>query len=146
MSLKNEFRLHGNLGQDAEIRFLPTNGKAVATISLATNVVYTDRETQQKTERADWFRLSAYGHHAEFLQKWGKTGLGLLVVGEMRPRDYDHKTLKNPDGSPYRVYTMDFVIRDMLVTKWPNVEGGEAQSGAEQPAPHTEQFDDDIPY
>lgn len=144
--MENKFDLTGNLGSDAEIRFLPS-GDAVASVSLAVSNVYIDRETKEKKETTEWFRLTAFGRHAEFLKSYGKKGANFRLTGHLKNRQRDHKTFKNEDGTPFKIYTTDLIITDIGVNKWAKQPDG--VEGAVPPAPASSSdanFDQDIPF
>jgi single stranded DNA-binding protein len=57
MSL-NRVTLIGHLGQDPELRHLPTSGQPVASFSIATDEAYTDKQGQRRsgsTGTTSWF-------------------------------------------------------------------------------------------
>jgi single-strand DNA-binding protein len=55
MSL-NRVTLIGHLGQDPELRHLPTSGQPVASFSIATDEAYTDKQGQHQ-QRVDWHNI-----------------------------------------------------------------------------------------
>lgn len=69
MSNLNRWEGIGRLGQDIELRYLP-NGDAVASLSIAVDDSYKDKQSGQKVERTEWVRCVAFRQTAEFLAKW----------------------------------------------------------------------------
>ncbi len=69
----NKVILIGNLGQDPEVRFLPS-GDPVANFSLATTESWTDKQSGTKQEKTEWHRCAAFGKLAEIIQQYVKKG------------------------------------------------------------------------
>lgn len=59
MSNLNRWEGIGRLGQDIELRYLP-NGDAVASLSIAVDDSYKDKQSGQKVERTEWVRCVAF--------------------------------------------------------------------------------------
>ncbi len=72
MSL-NRVTLIGHLGQDPELRHLPTSGQPVASFSIATDEAYTDRQGHRQ-ERVDWHNIVVLGKVAESCKEYLKKG------------------------------------------------------------------------
>jgi Single-strand binding protein family len=72
MSL-NRVTLIGHLGQDPELRHLPTSGQPVASFSIATDEAYTDKQGQRQ-ERVDWHNIVVFGKAAESCKEYLKKG------------------------------------------------------------------------
>ena len=88
MSGYQQITLVGNAGQDAEIKYL-RDGTAVASFSLAVNKV-TGRGEQRK-QATTWFRVTVWREYAETISRYVKTGMKLLVVGEVDVSAYTDK-------------------------------------------------------
>ncbi len=89
MGSVNKAILVGNLGRDAEMRFTQ-GGTAVATVSLATTDVYTDREGQRK-EETEWHRVVIWGKTAESIQPYLTKGKQIYVEGRIQTREWTNK-------------------------------------------------------
>src|SRR5712692_128239 len=72
MSL-NRVMLIGHLGQDPELRHLPTSGQPVASFSVATDEAYTDKQGQRQ-QRVDWHNIVVFGRAAESCKEYLKKG------------------------------------------------------------------------
>lgn len=149
----NKVILIGNLGQDPDVRFMPS-GDAVANVSLATNKRVKDRETGEKKDYTEWHRLSVFGKLAEVFQKYTRKGSKVAVIGELRTRKWQDK-----DGQDR--YTTEIIVNEMqmLDSKSDGERGerSERQSSttrqtrepsrqAEVDMPGDGDFDDDIPF
>ncbi|OJI27385.1 Single-stranded DNA-binding protein [Vibrio vulnificus] len=60
----NKVILVGNLGNDPEIRYMPSGG-AVANITVATSETWRDKATGEPREKTEWHRVTLYGKLAE---------------------------------------------------------------------------------
>ncbi|WPL18959.1 Helix-destabilizing protein [Thiorhodovibrio winogradskyi] len=87
MSGINKVILIGNLGQDPDLRQLPS-GDAVANLNLATSERWTDRTTGELKERAEWHRVVLFGRVAEIAGEYLGKGSRLYVEGRLRTRQW----------------------------------------------------------
>ena len=68
----NQVNLIGRLGQDVEIRTTTTSGDKVATMSVATDEGYRNRDTGKWVDRTEWHRLVAFSPGlVDMLEKHG---------------------------------------------------------------------------
>lgn len=89
MGSVNKAILVGNLGRDAEMRFTQ-GGTAVATVSIATTDVFTDRDGQ-KREDTQWHRIVIWGKTAESIQPYLTKGKQIYVEGKIQTREWTDK-------------------------------------------------------
>ena len=87
MSL-NRATIIGHLGQDPELRYLPTSGQPVTAFSVATDESFTDKDGQRQ-ERTDWHQVVVYGKAAENCHKYLAKGREVYVEGRLRTREYE---------------------------------------------------------
>ena len=83
----NRVILIGNVGRDAEVRYTQ-GGTAVATFSLATSEVYSDKQTNERQERTEWHNIVCWGRQAEIAGQYVKKGRQLYVEGRLQTRDW----------------------------------------------------------
>ena len=88
MSGYQQITVVGNAGQDAEIKYL-RDGTAVATFNVAVNKV-TGRGEQRK-QTTVWFRITVWREYAETVSRYVKSGMKVLVVGEVDVSAYTDK-------------------------------------------------------
>ncbi len=81
----NRVELIGFLGSEPETTYTP-NGKAVATLSIATKTSWMKGDERQ--ERTEWHRVQAWAKLAEYAAGF-KKGSHLRVEGELRSREYE---------------------------------------------------------
>lgn len=86
----NKVMLIGGVGQDPEIRFTPS-GAPVASLSLATDDSYKDRNTGQMIKVTDWHNIVVFGKLAEVVQQYVKKGSKLYVEGKQKTRKWQDK-------------------------------------------------------
>jgi len=89
MGSVNKVIIVGNLGRDAEIRYT-SGGTAVATLSLATTDVWTDKGGQRQ-EKTEWHRVVLWGKTAETLQEYLLKGRQIYVEGRLQTRQWDDR-------------------------------------------------------
>ncbi len=97
MSL-NRATIIGYLGQDLELRNLPTNGQPVVSFAVATDESFTDKGGSRQ-ERVDWHQVVAYGKLAETCHKYLSKGRQIYVEGRLRTREYE---ARDNGGKRYR--------------------------------------------
>jgi len=86
----NKAILVGHLCADADVRQTPT-GQVVANFRVATNERWTDRQSGETVERAEFHRLALWGKPAESLGKYLRKGRLVYVEGPIRTTQYEDK-------------------------------------------------------
>lgn len=154
----NKVILVGRIGQDPEIRYMPSGG-AVANLTIATSESWRDKQTGEMKEQTEWHRVVVFGKLAEIVGEYVKKGSQIYVEGKLQTRKWT-------DSSGVEKWTTEVVlngpnaIMQMLGGK---SEGG--QQGQQQGQPRTHSgparqqskpqqqsseppmdFDDDIPF
>ena len=90
MSGVNKVILIGNLGQDPDVKYMPS-GDAVANVSIATSESWKDKNTGEKQERTEWHRVVFFGKVAEIAQKYLHKGSKVYVEGKLKTRKWQDK-------------------------------------------------------
>ncbi|MFO3906225.1 single-stranded DNA-binding protein [Enterobacter hormaechei] len=156
----NKVILVGNLGQDPEVRYLPSGG-AVANITLATSESWRDKATGEQKEQTEWHRVVLFGKLAEVAGEYLRKGSQVYIEGQLRTRKWT-------DQSGTEKYTTEVLVNvggvmQMLGGRQAGASAGSSQqqsgnsSGIAQsrqqqrsaPAQSNEppmDFDDDIPF
>ncbi|CAM3544640.1 single-strand binding protein [Xenorhabdus nematophila ATCC 19061] len=83
----NKVILLGYLGQDPEIRYLPTGG-TVATLSLATSENWKDKQTGELREKTEWHRVVIFGKLAEIAEEYLQKGTQVYIEGQLQTRKW----------------------------------------------------------
>jgi len=86
----NKVILVGNLGNDPEVRHMPSGG-AVANITVATTRSWKDKQTGQQQEETEWHRVSFFGRLAEIVGEYLKKGSQVYIEGRLRTRKWQDK-------------------------------------------------------
>ncbi len=125
----NKVILIGNVGQDPEVRFLPS-GVAVANFNLATTDTWTDKQSGQRQERTEWHKCNAFDKLAEIIQQYVKKGSRLYIEGSLHTRKWQAQ-----DGTDR--YSTEVKIRDMqmLDSRPAGDQQGRQQGGYQQQSP-----------
>lgn len=83
----NKVIIVGNLGNDPEIRYLPSGG-AVATLTVATSESWRDKATGEKREKTEWHRVALFGKLAEVAGEYLKKGSQVYIEGQLETRKW----------------------------------------------------------
>ena len=86
MSL-NSVNMMGNLTRDPEMKYLPS-GKAVCSLSIANNRVYTNKNSEKVTE-VSYFDVEVWGAAAENCSKYLTKGSGIILEGRLRQERWE---------------------------------------------------------
>lgn len=140
MASVNKTIIVGNLGKDPEIRYSP-DGKAIASISVATTETWRDKQSGEKQERTEWHRITMFGKLAEIAGEYLKKGSQVYIEGSLRTEKYKDKET-GQDRS-----TTKIIANEMQML------GGRSQSGQQAPKPAPSRarepdfiVEDDIPF
>lgn len=82
----NKVQIIGRLGRDPELKYTQT-GAPVATLNIATDENYTDREGN-KVERTEWHRVSVFQRSAENCAQFLAKGSLVYVEGKLVTRKW----------------------------------------------------------
>lgn len=142
----NKVIVVGNLGQDPEVRYMPSGG-AVTNISVATSEAWKDKESGESQERTEWHRIVFFNRLAEIAGEYLKKGSKVFIEGSLRTRKWEDKSGNDR-------YTTEIVAREMqmLDSKGGSANYDDKKSAAPTSAPTANKpadmndFDDDIPF
>lgn len=157
----NKVILIGNLGQDPEMRHMPS-GDAIANVSVATSESWKDKQTGETKEKTEWHRVVMFRRLGEIAGEYLKKGSKVYIEGRLQTRKWQDK-----EGQDR--YTTEIVADQMqMLDSRGGGDGGmgggdydqtrssrpaarpQQSSGggsAQQPAKGAfDDFDDDIPF
>lgn len=174
MASINKVILVGNLGQDPEVKYMPSGG-AVTNISVATTDSWKDKASGEKRENTEWHRVVFFNRLAEIAGEYLRKGSQIYIEGNLRTRSWEDNGVKK--------YSTEIVVRELQMLgsassnsggqsdrpaenyaqagSYPTAQAqaggrrttaGSAVNGAsrqsQQPQQHqqSQQFDDDIPF
>ena len=86
----NKAIIVGNLGQDPEVKFMPS-GEAVANITIATSESWKDKQTGEQKEKTEWHRVSIFGKLAEIAGEYLKKGSKVYIEGKLQTRKWTNQ-------------------------------------------------------
>lgn len=111
----NKVLMCGRLTRDPDVRY-GDNQKAVARFSLAVDRKY----TREGDPTADFFNCTAFGKQAEFIEKYLKKGVKMIVVGHVQNDNYTNK-----DGQA--VYSVQILVDELEFAESKNRQGNASQ-------------------
>ena len=153
--------LIGYLGQDPEIRYMPSGG-AIANLTLTTSESWRDKQTGEMKEKTEWHRVCIFGKLAEIAGEYLRKGSQVYIEGSLQTRKWT-------DQNGQDRYTTEVVVNVGGTMQMLGGNGGN-QAGSQNPqsqgwgqpqqpqapkqassnqAPQSEppmDFDDDIPF
>lgn len=87
----NKVILVGNVGQDPEIRYMPSGG-AVCNLQIATSESWRDKQTGETKEQTEWHRVVLFGKLAEIAGEYVRKGTQLYIEGQLRTRKWQDQS------------------------------------------------------
>lgn len=143
----NKVILVGHVGNAPEVR-QTTDGSTFATLSLATNETWKDKQTGEKQERTEWHRVIFFRQLADIVGKYVKKGSRLYIEGSLRTRKWQ-------DQQGIERYSTEIVAGDMQMLDSRHEENASNNTSnypvqnplpASNPLPVAQDFDDDVPF
>lgn len=113
MADMNVVSLTGNLGQDPEMRYIPS-GKASVNVSIAVSGFSKDK--------TDWVRIQLWEKTAEILNQFCRKGDKIGVTGRLQVRNYEAQ-----DGSKR-------TVTEVVVSSLTLLGGGKKTQSQPEPA------------
>jgi len=130
----NNLTVAGQLGRDAEVRFLP-NGDPVANFSIA--------DSQGKDKDAIWWNCQLFGKRAESLAQYLKKGQAVTITGKVSQRKYT-------DKNGIEKISTDVQVNEVALQGGNRESTQQPQQRQQVPAPSNpgsfQDMDDDIPF
>ena len=100
----NKVVLSGRLVRDPEVRYSSGESQlCVAKYTLAVDRRFS--KGSDNSQSADFIRCTAFGKSGEFVEKYLKKGMKMIVSGRIQTGSYDNK-----DGQ--KVYTTDVIVEE----------------------------------
>ncbi|MFY9457361.1 MAG: single-stranded DNA-binding protein [Candidatus Spechtbacterales bacterium] len=132
----------GRVTQDPELRTTPS-GQSVSNFSVATNRTWTNSQTHEKQEKAEFHNIVAWSRLAEIANQYLKKGTLVMVEGRIETRSWS-------DASGNKRYRTEIIAenmqlgprpadkpanRDVAVDDIPTVESDEPITSMRDPGP-----------
>lgn len=121
----NKVMIIGRLTRDPELRTTPA-GASVCQLSVATNYVYTNQQTNQKVEQVEYHNVVLWRKLGEIANQYLKKGSQVYIEGRLQTRSWDAQdgTKKNRTE----------IIGDNMIMLGSGMGGGNRNNG-QSPAP-----------
>jgi len=125
----NNVVLIGRLVRDPELKFIPSNGRAVANFTLAVDKelpkdIKADYESKGKPT-ADFIRITVFGKQAENCANYLEKGLMTSVIGKISTGSYTTK-------SGEKRYTTEVIANKVEFIEWGKGSSGNSNSSSSQ--------------
>jgi single-strand DNA-binding protein len=143
----NKVMLIGNVGQDLDIRFLPS-GDQITNLTLATSRRWKDKNGERQ-EETTWHNVTMFGSLAKIASEYVKKGSKIYIEGRIKNESWEKDGEKK-----YRTVIIAETMH-MLDRKRDDQNGGGNGQYIEQKKQDTRQsapsagdefYDDDIPF
>ena len=142
----NKVILLGNVGQDPEIRST-TEGKKLASFSLATTETWKDRLSNEKREATEWHKITVFAEGlVDIIEKYVKKGSKLYLEGTLRTRKWT-------DNAGVAKYSTEITLSNqastlILLDSKNDLGSNSGSSDSSSGAPKSNDYtnDDDIPF
>lgn len=160
----NKVILVGNVGGDPEIRNT-SDGREIATFSLATNESWKDKNTGEKKDKTEWHRVVIFSQGlVGIIKNYVKKGTKLYLEGQLQTRKWT-------DNSGADKYTTEIILQNFNSTlqildsanrnnsggssgggnydnydSSPKSSGGTQNKSNKETSSFSEELDDDIPF
>lgn len=130
MNLNKVFLL-GNLTRDPELKNLPS-GQQVCSFGIATNKTWTDKETGEKKQKAEFHNIVAWRNLATIASQYLKKGGLVFVEGHLTTRSWD-------DASGNKKYRTEVIADNIQLGPRTTGTGQTSVSPTKKPDIKTEQ-------
>lgn len=139
----NKVILIGHLGDEVKMHYFD-GGNAIGRFPLATNEVYTNRQTGERVTNTDWHNIVVRNKLAEVCEKYLTKGDKVYIEGRIKNRQYE------VDGQ--KRYTTEIQVQEltMLSTK-KEANSGKNQENKPNNTPNvssskTSENEEDLPF
>jgi len=120
----NKAIIIGRVTQDPQLRTTPS-GQSVCNFSVATNRTWTNSETREKQDKAEFHNVVAWRRLAEIANQYLTKGSLVMIEGRIETRSWD-------DQSGNRKYRTEIIAENMQLGPRPaSQQGGPASNSSE---------------
>lgn len=123
----NKVILLGRLTQDPVISYGGENNTAAARYTIAVNRMY----KRDGDPDADFFNCVSFGKQGEFVEKYFRKGIKVLIEGEIRNNNYVNR-------SGERIYSVQIITSSVEFAESKRVQQGNGERQQETPPPAPE--------
>lgn len=138
----NKVILIGNVGNDPEVRQIPSGAK-VCRLSVATSESYKDKASGEWKETTEWHSVTLWDFLAERAEKFIKKGSKVCIEGKNKTTSYEKEGVTH-----YRteVQARDLIILDPKRDNDGSTSGYSSPATGNSPDLSSDSGDDDIPF
>ena len=86
----NKVILLGRVGNDPEVKFMPS-GNSVVNLSIATNRKFKNQDSGSYEDKTEWHRVVFFNKPAETIGQYVRKGQQLYVEGRLQTRKWQDK-------------------------------------------------------
>ena len=144
----NKVMIIGNLGQDPDVKFLPS-GDAVCNISVATDESYKTKEGQ-KVEKTEWHNVTMFGKLAEISGEYLRKGSKVYIEGKLETRKWQAQDGTDRYSTDIKAFQMQMLDSKGNQSSVPSPAQIQPKAPAPTPAgpgpDPVDDFLDDIPF
>ena len=123
----NKVMLIGNVGADPEVR-RTQDGKAIASISLATSETWKDKSSGERRSKSQWHKIVCFNDGlSKVIENYVRKGSKIYVEGQLQTRKWQ-------DNNGNDKWTTEVILQNYngvltLLDKNPNSDGGGSGGG-----------------
>ena len=140
----NKVMIIGNLGQDPEVRFLPS-GDSVCNISVATDESYKTKEGQ-KVEKTEWHKVTMFGKLAEISGEYLRKGSKVYIEGKLETRKWQAQDGTDRYSTDIKAFQMQMLDNKGDQSSAPQVPKTTAPVQGGSMPETVDDFEDSIPF
>jgi len=131
----NKVIIVGNLGNDPEVRALPS-GASVVNFSVATSKSWKDKRTGEQKEKTEWHNIVVFNKLAEIASQYLHKGAKVYLEGEIETRKWEDKSGNPRETKEIRAYELQMLDSKPAAAPAPKPQQQQAEEFPE----------DDIPF
>lgn len=144
----NKVMLIGHTGDDVKVKYFEGGG-AVGNFPLATNEVYTNKNTGERVENTEWHYVVIRNKAAEICEKYLKKGDKVYIEGRLKTRKWTDD--KGMDRYTTEVHCTDFTFltpktESVASNKIDHSTGQSTQTSTGSKRPDLDNQEDDLPF
>jgi single-strand DNA-binding protein len=127
----NKAIIVGTVTQAVEVKYA-SNGNAIVNLNVATNEEWTDKNTGQKQQKAEFHRVSIFGKLAEIAGNYLVVGSQVYIEGKIQTRKWQDQNGQDKYSTEIVLSGFDSVMK-MLGGGSGNQQGQQPQQSQGQP-------------
>ena len=121
----NKIIILGTITKDIEIKYTQS-GTAIANFSIAYNKKWTDKNTNERKEKASFFDVQVFGKQAETINQYFHKGSRILIEGELEQQTWQAQDGTNRSKVVINLNGFDFIDKSN------NGDGSQSYSRSQQ--------------